>query len=373
MADQNNIQTIFVYEAKNREGKKTKGEIIAPSIAIAKAQLIKKGITPKNIKKKPKPLLGGKGKVTPFDIALLTRQLSTMMRSGVPLVQSFDIVLEGLDNRTLQDLLSSIRNDVASGVSFADSVRKHPQYFDELYCNLVEAGEQAGALEQMLSRIATYLEKTETLKKKVRKAMTYPISVLVVAFIVTILLLVKVVPQFESMFSSFGSELPAFTQLIVAISEWMQSYWFPVILSVVGGVVAFKKAIAKSQNLADGLDRALLKAPVVGEIMDKSAVARFGRVLATTFAAGVPLVDALDSVSGAAGNAVYRDATKKIRDEVSSGGQLQAAMKDAGIFPVMAIQLTKIGEESGNLDEMLAKVADHYEEVVDDLVDGLQL
>ena len=361
----------YVWEGKDRKGNKSKGELTGSNLALVKAPLRKQGIIPDKVKKKPKPLFGGSKKVTPFDIAMLTRQLATMMKAGVPLVQSFDIVADGLDNKGLQELVMSIRNDIASGTSFAGALRKHPKYFDDLYCNLVDSGEKAGALEAMLDRIATYLEKTELLKKKVKKAMTYPIAVVVVAIIVTAILLVKVVPQFESLFQGFGAELPVFTQMVVHLSEWMQSWWFVVLLGIVGTIFLFKEAVRRSRKFSDLVDKYVLKLPVVGEILDKSAVAKFGRVLSTTFAAGVPLVDALDSVAGATGNAVYRDAIDRIKNDVSSGTQLQASMRQQDVFPVMAVQLTAIGEESGNLDEMLAKVAEHYEAVVDDMVDNL--
>jgi len=361
----------YVWEGKDRKGNKSKGELTGFNLALVKAQLRKQGIIPNRVKKKPKPLFGGSKKVTPFDIAMLTRQLATMMKAGVPLVQSFDIVADGLDNKGLQELVMSIRNDISSGTSFAGALRKHPKYFDDLYCNLVDSGEKAGALEAMLDRIATYLEKTELLKKKVKKAMTYPIAVVVVAIIVTAILLVKVVPQFESLFQGFGAELPVFTQMVVHLSEWMQSWWFVVLLGIIGTIFLFKEAVRRSRKFSDLVDKYVLKLPVVGEILDKSAVAKFGRVLSTTFAAGVPLVDALDSVAGATGNAVYRDAIDRIKNDVSSGTQLQASMRQQDVFPVMAVQLTAIGEESGNLDEMLAKVAEHYEAVVDDMVDNL--
>ncbi|PPI81921.1 type II secretion system F family protein [Marinobacter flavimaris] len=361
----------YVWEGKDRKGNKSKGELTGSNLALVKAQLRKQGIIPDKVKKKPKPLFGGSKKITPFDIAMLTRQLATMMKAGVPLVQSFDIVADGLENKGLQELVMSIRNDISSGTSFAGALRKHPKYFDDLYCNLVDSGEKAGALEAMLDRIATYLEKTELLKKKVKKAMTYPIAVIVVAIIVTAILLVKVVPQFESLFQGFGAELPVFTQFVVELSEWLQSWWFVVLLGIVGTIFLFKEAKRRSQKFSDLVDKYVLKLPVVGEILDKSAVAKFGRVLSTTFAAGVPLVDALDSVAGATGNAVYRDAIDRIKNDVSSGTQLQASMRQQDIFPVMAVQLTAIGEESGNLDEMLAKVAEHYEAVVDDMVDNL--
>ena len=371
MAEKAEKLQAFVWEGKDRRGNKTKGEVSGTNLALVKAQLRKQGIIPDKVKKKPKPLFGGSKKITPFDIAMLTRQLATMMKAGVPLVQSFDIVADGLENRGLQELVTNIRNDISSGTSFAGALRKHPKHFDDLYCNLVDSGEKAGALEQMLDRIATYLEKTELLKKKVKKAMTYPIAVIVVALIVTAILLVKVVPQFESLFQGFGAELPVFTQMVVRLSEWMQSWWFVVLLSIVGTIFTFKEAVRRSQKFSDLVDRLVLKLPVVGEILDKSAVAKFGRVLSTTFAAGVPLVDALDSVAGATGNAVYRDAIQLIKNDVSSGTQLQASMRQRDVFPVMAVQLTAIGEESGNLDEMLAKVAEHYEAVVDDMVDNL--
>jgi len=361
----------YVWEGKDRKGNKSKGELTGSNLALVKAQLRKQGIIPDKVKKKPKPLFGGSKKITPFDIAMLTRQLATMMKAGVPLVQSFDIVADGLENKGLQELVMSIRNDISSGTSFAGALRKHPKYFDNLYCNLVDSGEKAGALEQMLDRIATYLEKTELLKKKVKKAMTYPIAVIVVAIVVTAILLVKVVPQFESLFQGFGAELPVFTQMVVELSEWLQSWWFVVLLGIVGTIFLFKEAKRRSQKFSDLVDKYVLKLPVVGEILDKSAVAKFGRVLSTTFAAGVPLVDALDSVAGATGNAVYRDAIDRIKNDVSSGTQLQASMRQQDVFPVMAVQLTAIGEESGNLDEMLAKVAEHYEAVVDDMVDNL--
>ena len=361
----------YVWEGKDRKGNKTKGEVSGTNLALVKAQLRKQGIIPDKVKKKPKPLFGGSKKISPFDIAMLTRQLATMMKAGVPLVQSFDIVADGLENKGLQELVMSIRNDISSGTGFASALRKHPKYFDDLYCNLVDSGEKAGALEQMLDRIATYLEKTELLKKKVKKAMTYPIAVIVVAIVVTAILLVKVVPQFETLFEGFGAELPVFTQFIINISEWMQKWWFIVLLGIVGTIFLFKEAKRRSGKFSDVVDKYTLKLPVVGEILDKSAVAKFGRVLSTTFAAGVPLVDALDSVAGATGNAVYRDAVMNIKNDVSSGTQLQASMRQQGVFPVMAVQLTAIGEESGNLDAMLAKVAEHYEGVVDDMVDNL--
>ena len=361
----------FVWEGKDRKGNKSKGEVSGTNLALVKAQLRKQGIIPNKVKKKPKPLFGGSKKITPFDIAMFTRQMATMMKAGVPLVQSFDIVTDGLENEGLRELVSAVRNDIASGTSFANALRRHPKHFDDLYCNLVDSGEKAGALETMLARIATYLEKTEILKKKVKKAMTYPIAVVIVAIVVTAILLIKVVPQFEDLFQGFGAELPVFTQMVVHLSEWMQKWWFVVLLGIVGTIFLFKEAVKRSQKFSDLIDKYILKLPIMGEILDKSAVAKFGRVLSTTFAAGVPLVDALDSVAGATGNAVYRDAIQRIKNDVSSGTQLQASMRQQDVFPAMAVQLTAIGEESGNLDEMLEKVAEHYEAVVDDMVDNL--
>jgi type IV pilus assembly protein PilC len=297
--------------------------------------------------------------------------MATMMKAGVPLVQSFEIVADGLENPSLRDLVLDIKTDVAAGNNFAGALRNHPKHFDDLFCNLVDSGEQSGALETMLDRVATYLEKSETLKKKVKKAMTYPISVLVVAMVVTGILLIKVVPQFEELFSGFGAELPAFTQMVIGLSEWMQEWWFICVGIIALIIYAFKEAKRRSPRFADKVDAYMLKMPIVGNILEKSAIARFGRVLSTTFAAGVPLVDALNSVAGATGNAVFRDAIHKIRDDVSSGTQLQFSMKQTGVFPSMAVQMVAIGEESGALDTMLDKVANYFEEEVDNLVDNL--
>ena len=372
MASNTQKLVAFDWEGTDRRGNKVKGSMSAETQALVKAQLRKQGIAVSKVRK-PAFKLGGsnKKKITPFDIAICVRQLATMMKAGVPLIQSFDIVADGLENPTLRDLVIVIKNDVDAGNNFAGALKKHPEHFDELFVNLVNSGEQSGALETMLDRVASYMEKTEVLKKKVKKAMTYPISVLVVALIVTVILLVKVVPQFEEMFSGFGAELPVFTQFVVGISEWMQEWWLIFIGSIVGAVYAFKQALLRSEAFRDGFDRALLKAPVVGQIVEKSAIARFARVLSTTFSAGVPLVDALDSVAGATGNVVYRNAVHKIRDEVSSGTQLQFSMKQTEVFPSMAVQMVAIGEESGALDSMLDKVAEHFEDEVDNLVDNM--
>ncbi|WLQ14625.1 type II secretion system F family protein [Hahella aquimaris] len=372
MAQAASKSSTFVWEGTDRKGNKTKGEVSGSNVAVVKAQLRKQGINPIKVKKKAESILGKHTKkITPFDIAIFTRQMATMMKAGVPLVQSFDIVADGLEHPSLRELVLDIKNEVAAGNSFAGALKKHPKYFDDLFCNLVDSGEKSGALETMLDRIATYLEKTETLKKKVKKAMTYPIAVLVVAVIVTGILLIKVVPQFQELFQGFGADLPAFTQLVINMSEALQSSWYIVLGIMIAAVVAFTEAKRRSPAFADALDKYILKLPIMGDILHKSAVARFARVLATTFAAGVPLVDALESVAGATGNSVFRKAVNKIRDEVSSGTQLQYSMKGTGVFPAMAVQLTSIGEESGALDDMLEKVADHYEAEVDDAVDNL--
>lgn len=361
----------FVYKGKDKRGKATQGEIKGTNLMLVKAQLRKQGVITTSVKKKPKPLFGGSKSIKPADICVFTRQMATMMKAGVPLVQSFDIVAEGADSETLRDLINDIRDDVSAGLSFGASLRKHPKYFDDLFCSLVEAGEQAGALETMLDRIATYKEKTETLKAKIKKALTYPISVVIVAVIVTAILLIKVVPVFAETFSNFGGELPAFTQFVMGISETTQEWWF---VWLVGFIIAFfsiREAKRRSPKFEAAIDNYSLKVPVLGNIIYQAIVARFARTLSTTFAAGVPLVDALNSVAGASGNAVYREATLKVRDDVTTGIQLNQAMKATGKYPVLLIQMASIGEESGALDEMLEKAAEHYEEAVDNAVDNL--
>ncbi|MCB1647783.1 MAG: type II secretion system F family protein, partial [Pseudomonadales bacterium] len=366
--------TIFAWEGTDRSGKKTKGEITSSNANIAKSELRKQGINPTKVTKKGGGLaaiLNAGQKVTPGDIALFTRQLATMMKAGVPLVQSFEIVADGMDNPSMKNLILKIRDDVSAGNSFAYAIKANPEYFDDLFCNLVDAGEQSGALETMLDRLATYKEKTEALKAKIKSAMNYPIAVLVVASVVSGILLVKVVPQFEEIFAGFGAELPEFTQMVVDMSRWMQEWWFIVVISIAAVLFAYKEAHKRSKPLRDGQERLMLKLPIIGDILDKSCVARFARTLSTTFAAGVPLVDALESVSGAAGNIVYYEAIKKIKDDVSSGIQLNYSMKQADVFPNMVIQMVSIGEESGALDGMLDKAATYYEEMVDNAVEGL--
>lgn len=361
----------FIWEGTDRKGGKVKGELSGTNTALVKAQLRKQGINPTKVRKKGISLLGKGKKIKPMDIALFTRQMATMMGSGVPLLQSFDIIGEGFDNPNMRKLVDEIKQEVASGNSLANSLRKKPQYFDDLYCNLVDAGEQSGALESLLDRVATYKEKTESLKAKIKKAMTYPIAVIVVAIIVSAILLIKVVPQFQSVFASFGAELPAFTKMVIAISEALQEWWFIVLILLFAVTFALRAAHRRSEKFRDAVDRGILRLPVVGDILYKSAVARYARTLATTFAAGVPLVEALDSVSGATGNVVFRNAVNKIKQDVSSGTQLNFSMRTTGVFPSMAIQMAAIGEESGSLDAMLDKVASYYEEEVDNAVDNL--
>lgn len=361
----------FTWEGTNKQGAKVKGESSGQNPALVKALLRKQGINPTKVRKKSASLFSAGKKIKPLDIALFTRQMATMMKAGVPLLQAFDIISEGFENPNMRKLVDDLKQEVAAGNSFATSLRKQPQHFDELYCNLVDSGEQAGALETLLDRVASYKEKTEALKAKIRKAMTYPISVVVVAIIVTAILLIKVVPAFDDVFKSFGAELPAFTQLVVSLSRGLQKWWFVVLVSLFAFSFIFKEFHKRSEKFRNTIDRALLKVPVIGDIIYKSSVARYARTLSTTFAAGVPLVEALDSVSGATGNIVFKDAVNKVKLDVSSGVQLNFAMRTTGVFPSMALQMTAIGEESGALDAMLDKVASYYESEVDNAVDNL--
>ena len=372
MAEKALQTSVFKWEGTDKKGAKVKGELTGQSPALVKAQLRKQGVNPTKVTKKGKSLLAGTGKkIKPMDIALFTRQMATMMKAGVPLLQSFDIIGDGLENANMRKLVDEVKQEVAAGNSFAASLRKKPQYFDDLYCNLVDAGEQSGALESLLDRVATYKEKTEQLKAKIKKAMNYPIAVVVVAIIVSAILLIKVVPQFQSVFANFGAELPAFTQMVINLSELLQEWWWIVLGAMFAAAFTLKQVYAKSKDFRDWTDRTTLKLPVVGDILYKSAVARYARTLSTTFSAGVPLVEALDSVAGATGNVVFVNAVNKIKQDVSSGTQLNFSMRTTGVFPAMAIQMTAIGEESGALDSMLDKVATFYEEEVDNMVDGL--
>ncbi|MES2820529.1 MAG: type II secretion system F family protein [Pseudomonadota bacterium] len=362
----------FSWEGTDRKGSKIKGESSGQSPALVKAQLRKQGINPLKVRKKSVSLLGGAGKkIKPMDIALFARQMATMMKAGVPLLQSFDIIGEGLENQNMRKLVDDIKQHVAAGNSFAAALRTRPMYFDDLFCNLVDAGEQAGALENLLDRVATYKEKTEALKSKIKKAMNYPIAVVVIAVIVTAILLIKVVPQFKTVFAGFGAELPSFTLFVIDISEGLQEWWWLFVICIVGSIFVLGQTKKRSEKFRNWLDRVALKAPVIGDIIYKSSVARYARTLSTTFAAGVPLVEALDSVAGATGNIVFKNAVLKIKQDVTSGMQLNFSMRATGAFPSMAIQMTAIGEESGALDMMLDKVASYYEAEVDNAVDGL--
>ena len=362
----------FVWSGIDRNGRKSQGEVVATSKALAQAQLRKQGVNAKSLKRKSKPLFSlGAKKIKPADISIFTRQMATMMKAGVPLVQSFDIVAEGLDNANMRTLVTEIKNEVSAGGGLATSLSRHPKYFDELFCSLVGSGEDSGTLDVMLDRIATYKEKTEALKAKIKKAMTYPIAVVVVAIVVTGILLVKVVPQFAETFSSFGSDLPAFTLFVLGISEAVQEWWFIIFLLIMASAWAYSQAILRSKKFRDRIDSLALKLPIIGGIVHDSVIARFSRTLSTTFAAGVPLVEALESTAGAAGNAVYARAIRQIRDDVTSGTSLYQSIRSTGLFPSMLLQMTSIGEESGSLDEMLGKVADQYEAQVDNAVDSL--
>lgn len=359
---------VYEWEGKDRSGKIVKGEMRAGGEAMVGASLRRQGILVQKVKKRR---MGGGGKVKPKDIAVLTRQLATMMKAGVPLLQSFDIVARGSTNGAVTKLLNDIRSDVETGTSLSNSFRKHPMHFDALYCNLVDAGEQAGILETLLDRLAIYQEKTIAIKQKIKSALTYPIAVLSVAFVVVAVIMIWVVPAFKEVFSSFGAELPAPTLMVMAMSEFFVKFWWAIFGAVGGGLYFFFQTWKRSEKMQKTMDRLLLKVPVFGDLLFKSAVARWTRTLSTMFAAGVPLVEALDSVGGAAGNAVFAEATELIQRDVTTGTSLTNAMQAVNLFPVMVMQMTSIGEESGALDQMLGKCADFYEEEVDELVKGL--
>jgi type IV pilus assembly protein PilC len=363
---------VFLWEGKDKRGKVLKGERSASSQNLIRAELRKQGITPSRVRKKPKPLFGGAGKsIKARDIAVFTRQLATMLNAGIPLVQSFGIIAAAVENPRLQKLINTIRVDVESGATLAEALAKHPAYFDELYVNLVYSGESAGVLDQVLDSIASYKERIESIKGKIKKALFYPATVVGVAVLVTAILLVFVIPQFESIFQSFGGDLPAFTRLVVDLSEMLQQFGWIYLIGLIVLVVGLIQAKKRSKPFAHFLDRMSLKIPVIGGVLEKAALSRFARTLATTFAAGVPLVDALKTVAGATGNVVYGDAVLQIRDDVATGHQLQLAMQQTGLFPPMVIQMTSIGEEAGSLDAMLSKVANFYEEEVNNTVDAL--
>lgn len=362
----------FVYSGVNKRGQNIKGEISALSILEAKNQLRRQGVSAKRVKKLATPLFGlGAKKIAPTDISVMSRQIATMLGAGVSLVQTIDMIARGHSNPTMRKMLGEIGNEVKAGNPMSSALRKHPKQFDDLYCDLVETGEQSGALETIYDRIAIYKEKAEALKSKIKKAMFYPIAVIVVAFIVTTILLIFVVPQFEEIFSSFGAELPAFTQFVLGISRFLQNNGIFVGVGLIALGVLFKKTHQKSKKFRDAVDAKILKIPVIGGILKKAAVARFSRTLATTFAAGVPLISALDSAAGASGNAIFRDAILFIKKEVAGGIQMNSAMRATGVFPEMVTQMIAIGEEAGAVDEMLSKIATIYEAEVDDMVDGL--
>jgi type IV pilus assembly protein PilC len=361
----------YVWEATDRKGAKIKGSTVGPTEASVKAQLRKQGLNPIKLSKKSSFKLGGKGKIESQDIAIFSRQMATMMTAGVPLVQSLEIVGRGHEKPAMAEMILGIKANIEGGNTLAESLAKYPLYFDDLFVNLVNAGEKSGALETLLDKIATYKEKTEAIKKKVKKALTYPAAVVVVAVIVTAVLLIFVVPQFEDLFKGFGADLPAFTQLVVDLSRALKANGLPIGLAIVFGFVGFIQAHKRSRKLQELMDRLMLRLPIIGDILYKSAVARFARTLSTMFAAGVPLVDALESVAGAAGNIVFYNAIIRIKENVSTGQQLQLCMSQTGLFPPMAVQMIAIGEESGSLDAMAAKVADFYESEVDALVDAL--
>lgn len=359
---------VFEWEGKDRHGKTVRGEVRAVGENQVQATLRRQGVLPTKIKKRR--MRSGK-KIKPKDIALFTRQMATMMKAGVPLLQAFDIVGRGNANPSVTKLLNDIRTDVETGTSLSSAFRKHPMYFDSLYCNLVEAGEAAGILETLLDRLAGYMEKTEGIKSKIKSALMYPISVIIVAFVVVTVIMIFVIPAFKDVFASFGADLPAPTLFVMGMSDIFVQWWWLIFGVLGGGIYFFMQAWKRSEKMQIAMDRWLLRLPVFGELINKAAIARWTRTLSTMFAAGVPLVEALDSVGGAAGNAVYVTATDKIQQEVSTGTSLTAAMGNANVFPVMVIQMCAIGEESGSIDHMLGKAADFYEEEVDDMVAGL--
>lgn len=360
----------FLYEwaGKDRQGKELRGEMRAVGEAQVQASLRRQGIFMTKLKKRS--MRSGK-RIRPKDIALFTRQMATMMKAGVPLLQSFDIVGRGNPNASVTKLLNDVRQDVETGTSLSVAFRKHPLYFNSLYCNLIEAGEAAGILDTLMDRLATYMEKTEAIKGKIKSALMYPIAVLVVAFIVVTVIMIFVIPAFKDVFSSFGADLPAPTLLVMAISDFFVQYWWLIFAILGGGCYFFMQSWQRSPKVQRVMDRLLLKLPVFGKLIDKSCVARWTRTLSTMFAAGVPLVEALDSVGGAAGNSVYREATDRIQNEVSTGTSLTNAMTNADVFPSMVLQMCAIGEESGSIDHMLSKAADFYDQEVDEMVAGL--
>lgn len=372
MAQQALKGNMFVWEGTDKSGKRIKGEMSGASDSLVKATLRRQGINPLKVRKKPKSLFGGgRKRITTKDIAVFSRQLATMMSSGVPLVQSFEIVGRGHENAGMQELILTVKADVEAGNTLGDSLAKHPLQFDELYVNLVRAGEAAGILESLLHKIATYKEKTEGIKAKIKKALTYPIAIVVVAFVITAILMIFVIPQFAELFKGFGADLPGMTQAVIVVSDIFVAYWWAIFAGLGLAIFALVQAKKRSPGFNHFMDRVVLQAPVFGQIVTKATIARYARTLGTMFAAGVPLVEAMQSVAGAAGNVVYEKAILKMRDEIATGTQLQSAMRESGLFPNMVNQMVAIGEESGALDTMLNKVADFFEEEVDNAVDNL--
>jgi type IV pilus assembly protein PilC len=363
--------SVYTWQGSDRSGSPLAGELSAQTPALVRAKLRQQGITPHRVRRKSAPLLRPSHRIKARDIALFTRQLASMMKAGVPLLQAFDIIAEGLDTPGMRPLVLALKRDIEAGNSLAAALRKHPRCFDELYCNLVEAGEQAGALDTLLERVATYKEKSENLKARVKKSLIYPLAVVAVAAVVSAILLVKVVPKFQSLFAGINAPLPAFTQWVIALSQLMQHGWWMLALGGLGTLLGLRHAHRRSKRLRDALDSGLLKLPLLGTLLYKSAVARYARTLATTFAAGVPLLQALSAVAQASGNHVFQQAIERIGQNVANGMQLNFAMRSSGVFPGMAIQMTAIGEESGTLEQMLEKVAQHYETEVDNLADSL--
>ncbi len=364
---------VFLWEGTDKRRNRVSGEIISTDPTLAKAELRQQGIVPLKIKKKPTPLFSGlrKDKIKSVDIAVFTRQLSTMMSAGIPIVQGLEILSKGTGNTKLQALITILKVDIESGVSFSDALQKHPLYFNKLYCNLSRAGEQSGSLDEMLVRIASYREKIESLKAKIKKALYYPAAVIIIAFLITAGLLIFVVPQFEQVFQGFGADLPVATRFVITMSEAFQDYWFIIFIGIGAATSLFITTRRRSENFAFATDKFMLKLPIIGDILQKAAIARFARTLSITFAAGLPLVDALQSVSGATGNMLYANATLKIRDEVATGKQIQKSMSNTGLFPTMVTQMVGVGEESGSLEFMLSKIADFFEEDVDNAVNSL--
>ncbi len=362
---------IFVYDAKTKEGRIVKGEMPAFNDAVVRAEIKRLGMTPVRVRKKPKPLFSGSSPVKPRDIAVFARQLATMMTAGLPIVQALEIISQSAEKKELKDLVATVKNDVESGLNLADALDRHRKYFDELFVSLVRAGESSGALETVLDRVATYKEKTESLKGKIKKALFYPTAVVVVAFIVTAILLIFVIPQFQSLFQGFGATLPAFTLFVIHLSEAFQKYWYWIFGSIAVAIFLFVFVKRRSDAFNHFLDRIILKVPIFGPLTEKAAIARFARTLSTMFAAGVPLVEAMPPTAGATGNAIFSDAVMNMKDLVSTGTTLKVGMQQSNLFPTMVVQMVAIGEETGALDDMLGKVADMYEEEVDNMVDAM--